>query len=324
VTGLTFITGAQVTATLTLNACIPLMRRALSALASSEARQMWRPVLPLHARNVLGLMPAYDPGAQVAGVKVLSVFPDNYLQGVPSHQGVIVLFETESGSIMAVVDAEAVTAVRTAAASAAATDALARPDATDLAILGAGTQGWQHLRAMALVRQISRVTVWDLYPERAQQFARRAAQETGLSVTACGTAAQATDGADIICTVTSSAQPIIGAQDVKPGAHINAVGACTPEARELAADLMAASRLFVDWRPATIAEAGDYLLALKEGAITEQQILGEVGAVLNGSLPGRASESDITLFEALGQATQDLLAANYVADAHARQRQESA
>jgi ornithine cyclodeaminase len=246
---------------------------------------------------------------------VLSVFPGNYQLGLASHQGVILVFETATGGIKAIVDAESITAIRTAAASAAATDALARPDASRLAILGAGVQGRQHLRAMAQVRDLSSVTVWDLLPDRAAAFAREAALETGLPVTACASAAEATASADLICTVTPSTEPILYAADVKPGAHINAVGACTPDAREVSGDLLAAGRLFVDWKPAAIKEAGDYLLAVEEGAVTEQHILGEVGSVMAGTLPGRTDPNEITIFEALGQAIQDLIAANYVADA---------
>jgi ornithine cyclodeaminase len=309
------ITGEQVTQLLDMSTCIDLMRHALIALGAGQARQMVRPVLPLYERNVLGMMPAYDHSAGVAGVKVLSVFPGNYQRGVPSHQGMILVFETTMGGIKAMVDAESITAIRTAAASAAATDVLARPDASRLAILGAGVQGRQHLAAVAQVRNLSAVTVWDLLPEHAAAFARDASLETGLTVTACASAAEATENADIICTVTPSTDPILHAADVKPGAHINAVGACTPDARELSGELMAAGRLFVDWKPAALKEAGDYLLALEEGAVTEQHILGEVGSVMAGTLPGRTDPNEITIFEALGQAIQDLTAANYVADA---------
>lgn len=313
--GMQVITGDQVTQLLDMSTCIDLMRHALIALGTGQARQMVRPVLPLQGRNVLGMMPAFDHSAQVAGVKVLSVFPENYRQGLASHQGVIIVFEAVTGALKAIVDAESITAMRTAAASAAATDILARSDASRLAILGAGVQGRQHLRAIAQVRQLSVVTVWDLLPDRAATFAREASLETGLTVTACATAAEAAAQADIICTVTPSTEPILNAADVKSGTHINAVGACTADARELSGDLMAAGRLFVDWKPATIKEAGDYLLALKEGAVTEQHILGEVGSVMAGQLPGRTDPNDITIFEALGQAIQDLTAANYVADA---------
>ncbi len=308
----TVITGAQVAALLDMGTCIGLMRTALTALGTDRARQMVRPVLPLYGRNVLGMMPAYDQDAEVAGVKVLSVFPGNYQLGRPSHQGLILLFETRTGAVKAVVDAEAVTAIRTAAASAAATDALARPAADRLAILGTGVQARQHLEAMALVRQLRAVSVWDRQPARAEAFAQYARAQLGLPVTACATVAEATADADIICTVTAATEPILFASGVKPGAHVNAVGSCTPKARELAGDLVAASRVFVDWLPAALKEAGDLLLAIEEGTVTKDHVIGEVGGVLAGDLPGRTDPSEITVFESLGQAVQDLLAADYV------------
>ncbi len=313
--GFLHVTGDRVRELLDMRTCIALMRTALAALGTGQARQLVRPVLPLHGRNVLGMMPAYDQPAQVAGVKVLSVFPDNAEHGRASHQGVIVLFDTTSGALKAIVDAEQVTAIRTAAASAAATDALARRDAGHLAILGSGVQAWQHLRAIAQVRQLRGVTVWSRNAARAEAFAARAAAETGVGVAVCATVAEATADADIICTVTAATEPILRAADVRPGAHINAVGSCTPDARELSGDLVADGELYVDWTPATLKEAGDLLLAVKDGAVTIDHVLGEVGKVIAGELPGRTRADSITIFESLGQAVQDLIAANHVADA---------
>ncbi len=310
-----FIPGETVYRLLDVQTCIGLMRRALSALATGQARQMVRPVLPLGEPNVLGMMPAYDTGGGVAGVKVLSVFPENYLKNIPSHQGAILVFETETGRLKAIVDAESVTAVRTAASSAVATDVLARKDAHKLAILGAGLQGRQHVHAIRHVRDISSVAVWDLHPERAAQFAKQVASETGLTVTATASAAEAAAAADVICTVTPSRNAIIDLADVAPGTHINAVGACTADARELGAALVAASSVYVDWKPAALREAGDLLLAIRDGAITGEHILGEIGSVIEGTLAGRTESAQITIFEALGQATQDLLAADFVANA---------
>ena len=309
------INHAQVEQALDMQHCIGLMKEALTALANGDAKQIVRPVLPLYENNVLGMMPAYLASRKIAGVKILAVFPENYQKGIPSHQGQMLVFETETGSIKALVDAESLTGIRTAAASAAVTEALARPDASRLAILGAGLQGRRHLEAIRLVRKLREVTVWDIRPEAAARYAEEMRQKTGLPVRVCTGAGEATRDADIICTLTPSREPILSAADVKPGTHINAVGACTPDARELASDLMAAGRLFVDWKPATLVEAGDYLLAVQDGSITEEHILGEVGQVLSGTLPGRVSDNDITIFEALGQAVEDLIVADFVAEA---------
>lgn len=314
------ITGKQVEQELSMSNCIGLMQEALIALSNGDAKQIVRPVLPLYDQNVLGIMPAYLASRKIAGVKVLAVFPNNYQKGIPSHQGQMLVFGTETGCVKALVDAESLTGIRTAAASAAVTAVLARPDASQLAILGAGLQGRQHLEAIRLVRKLREVTVWDIRSETALRYAAEMQQKTGLSVRACASAAEATRDADIICTLTPSREPILFAADVKPGAHINAVGACTPAARELASDLVAAGRLFTDWRPAAVLEAGDYLLALQDGSIGEEHILGEVGQVLSGTLSGRLSDTDITIFEALGQALEDLIVADYVADALSKRR----
>lgn len=300
---------------LDMQRCIGLMKEALIALSNGNAKQIVRPVLPLYGKNVLGMMPAYLASKKIAGVKILAVFPENYQKGIPSHQGQMLVFETETGSPKALVDAESLTGIRTAAASAVVTEALARTDASRLAILGAGLQGRRHLEAIRLVRKLREVTVWDIRPEAAVRYAEEMRQKTGLPVRVCASAGEATRDADIICTLTPSREPILSAADVKPGTHINAVGACTPDARELASDLMAAGRLFVDWKPATLVEAGDYLLAVQDGSITEEHILGEVGQVLSGTLPGRVSDTDITIFEALGQAVEDLIVADFVAGA---------
>ncbi len=300
---------------LDMRSCIGLMREALVALSNGDAKQIVRPVLPLYGPNALGMMPAYFSSRKIAGVKILSVFPENYLRGIPSHQGQMLVFETDNGCLKAIVDADSLTGIRTAAASAAATDALAGPDACRLAILGAGTQGRSHLEAIRLVRDLKEVTVWDIRPDAALRYAGEMGRKTGLKVKACDSAAEATERADIICTVTPSRDPILHLSDVRPGAHINAVGACTSTVREISADLMASGRLFVDWKPAALVEAGDYLLALQDGAISEGHILGEMGQVLSGYVPGRVKDSDITIFEALGQALEDLIVADFVAEA---------
>lgn len=311
------ISAKEVYSLLSVTECIPLMEQALAALASGKAHQVVRMAMPLEGRNVLGLMPAAMLENGIFGVKVLSVFPDNARRGVESHQGQMLVFESDTGRLLASADAGAITGVRTAAASAAATKALAREDASALAILGAGLQGRQHVLAMQAVRPIKTVKVWDIRPEAAAAFAKEMAEKTGLTVTACESAREACLGADIICTLTPAKEPIVDLCDVKVGAHINAVGACTANAREIGSALMGKSRVFVDWAEAAFKEAGDILLAVKDGAMTLETVAGEVGGVIAGTLPGRQSEEEITLFEALGQATEDLIAAQYILSRYA-------
>ena len=309
------ITAEQVVQTLHMRHCIELMKTALIALAHDQARQIVRPVLPLFDRNVLGMMPAFDAARRIAGVKILTVFPNNYEKNVPSHQGHVVVFETETGSVKAIVDAESITGIRTAAASAAVTDVLARPDASRLAILGAGLQGRRHLEAIMLVRPLTEVTVWDIRPDAAARYPREMTEKTGLPIWVSADVNEACRDADIICTLTPAKEPIlvrVGCEERYPYQRGRGM---FPRRARAAPDLMAAGRLFVDWKPAALVEAGDYVLAVQDGVLTEDHILGEAGQVLAGDVPERASADDITIFEALGQAVQDLIAADYVAEA---------
>ena len=311
---LLFLNRADVEALLPMAECIEVVEEALRALARGDALQPLRSALWMPDRHgLLGVMPGIlgslgggDPNDPVTGVKVITVMPGNHAHGEESHQGVVVLFEQERGRPLAVLDATAITAIRTAAASAVATRALAREDAGDLAILGSGTQARSHLEAMRAVRTLRRVRVWSRNPESARRFA----QDEGVE--AAPSAREAVQGADLVCTVTAATSPILQGDWISPGAHVNAVGACTPKARELDAAAVARARLFVDRRESALAEAGDFLLAREEGAVTDAHILGELGEVLEGRVPGRQSGEEITLFKSLGIAVEDLAAGRHV------------
>jgi ornithine cyclodeaminase len=222
------------------------------------------------------------------------------------------LFESESGQLLAIVDGEAITATRTAAVSAVATRALAREDALELAILGAGVQGRRHLQSIPLVRGVQKVRVWDIDRTRAEAFAKTKDQSPGVSVAAVDTAREAVEGADIICTVTPAKEPILEAEWVRPGTHINAVGACFADARELGSELVARSRLFADNRESLFNESGDFLIPLRDGLFGEEHFRGELGDLLTGKLQGRESSRDITLFKSLGLAIEDVSAGFFV------------
>jgi alanine dehydrogenase len=287
--------------------CIEVMAGALTTLAKGEA------VLPLRSvlaqpdrRGFLGLMPAYLGQPQAVGVKVVTVFPGNLATTYESHQGAILVFETGNGRLLAMVDAGTVTEIRTAAVSAVATRLLARPDAHTLAILGSGTQARVHLEAMRAVRDIREVRVWSRTPEHARAFAER----HGIHMAA--TAREAVAGADIVCTVTGAQAPILEGAWLAPGAHINAVGASVPPFRELDSAAVAAARLFVDRRESALNEADDIRIPIREGAIAERHIAGELGELLRERVPGRTSPDQITLFKSLGLAVEDLAAAHHV------------
>ena len=298
---------------LPMDACMRVMRDTLIALSVGDAVQPLRSVMrgPEH-KGVLGVMPGWLPGLGVMGLKAVSVFSGNHAAGLESHIGAVLLHETKHGQLIAIADASEITAIRTAAVSGVATQALARDNASDLAILGAGTQARTHLEAMLVARTLRRVRVWSRTRAHADAFAAWAAQRFAVAVEVMPSVRDAVHEADIICTTTASREPILEGVWVAPGAHINAVGSSVAFARELDTAAVVASRLFVDRQESTINEAGDYLFPLREGAITEAHIVGELGDVLRGVRPGRGSPTEITLFKSLGLAIEDIAAAQYV------------
>jgi ornithine cyclodeaminase/alanine dehydrogenase-like protein (mu-crystallin family) len=221
----------------------------------------------------------------------------------------MVLSDGQTGEPLAVLNASAVTEIRTAAVSVLATDVLARPGAGDLAVIGTGVQARAHIRAFSQTRALRRIRVAGRDPARAAAFAAALGPQAGLPVTACATAAEAVAGADIIVTATSSAQPVLRREWIADGAHVNAVGACLPAARELDGATVAAAALFCDSRESLARESGDYLLAVADGLAQPGHVRAELGEVLAGTAPGRADGTEITLFESLGLAVEDLAAA---------------
>jgi ornithine cyclodeaminase len=291
--------------------CIRVMREALAGLAGGRGAQYLRNHVVLPNSNLFAFMPAWLDD-QYFGAKVLTIYHENQRAGLPSHQGGVMLFDSKSGAPVALVDAFALTQVRTGAVSAVATDLLARPDASRLCLLGCGSQAVSHLQAIRLARELERVMVWDISPERARAFAAEQSAATGLSVAAVDTAREALDGADVVCTLTPSRTPILESDWIASGAHVNAVGACRPNDRELPSGLMARARVFGDARESVLAEAGDFLIPLKEGLFGEDHLLGTVGELVLGSVQGRVSVDDVTVFEALGLAVEDIAAAKFV------------
>ena len=295
--------------------CIEVMAGALAALARGEAFQPLRAAhwLP-DRRGLLVTMPGglFAGSEGILGVKVLTVFPANAAHGEESHQGAVLLFEAERGRPLAFLDAASITAIRTAAVSALATRLLAREDAGDLALLGAGVQARTHLAALREVRTLRRVRVWSRNPESVHRFARDESARHGLRIEPVATAREAVAGADLICTVTAAIEPVLEGEWIAPGAHVNAVGACTPNARELDTAAVVRARLFVDRRESALNEPGEILTPLREGAIGEDHIRGEIGELVIGRVAGRISPEDVTLFESLGLTVEDLAAARHI------------
>jgi ornithine cyclodeaminase len=272
----------------------------------------------------MGLMPSYSSGSgngesasisdrQAAfGLKAICVFPGNPAKGLDSHQGAVLLFSAETGELLAMMNASAITAVRTAAVSGVATDLLARPDACNLALLGSGVQARSHLFAMSEVRSLTRCRIVSRRLEHAQKFAEEMRKDFSFALEPVETVAEALNGADLIVAATTAVEPIVRREWISAGAHLNLVGACTPNAREVDNETMAAASLFVDRRESTLNEAGDYLLAARDGAIGPDHIRAEIGEVLKGDALGRTSPEEITVFKSLGLAIEDLFAAEYL------------
>lgn len=305
----------EVLEVLTSPACIPVMREALINIETEVASQYLRTAIPMRPGKIFAFMPAYY-NDKYYGAKVISVFPGNTGTEFPSHIGQVILCDSEHGEMLAMVDGTAITKVRTGAVSAVATDALARTDAHSLALLGAGTQARSHYAAIKCVRDIDTVYIYDIERKYAEALAaeiRIEASKCSASVEAivCDTAPAAASQADIICTLTHSSDPLIDINDIKPGAHINAVGACAAKDRELGSALVAGAKFYGDNREAVFAESGDLLYPISEGVVTADHYRGNIAAVLLGKLEGRTSDDEITVFEALGLATEDIAAAVY-------------
>ena len=292
---------------------IPLMRRALGELSSGRGLQPVRATLQIerHGSSIY-VMPGHLAESDALAIKVVSHSPGNAGRGLPTHLATLLLLDPASGALLALMDARLITEMRTAAVSAAAADALARRGARTLALLGSGVQAGSHLDALRRVRNLEHVWVWSPNREQRESFARRETERHGLEVEVAPDAERAVRDADLIVTVTTSTAPVLSGAWLKPGACVIAVGASRPETRELDGEAVRRARVFVDSRAAAALEAGDILMAEREGAIPPGHVQGEIGEVFNGQVAGRTSESEITLFKSLGQAVEDAAAARHV------------
>ena len=304
------LTQADITRELRMADCIAVMRAALAARARGESRQPLRSVLDVPPHGVLLLMPGALPGA--IGAKVLTAFAHKDSTPFDAHEGAVLLFDEDNGHLLAILDATAITAIRTAAVSAVATDALALPDASILAVLGTGVQAISHIEAMLAVRPLTEVRIWGRTPARAEALARAAAQRYDVAFHAVHDARAATTNAHVICTVTSSPVPILHGSWISPGAHINAVGAYTRITRELDTAAVQRARFYVDSRESALGEAGDLLLPIEEGAVSAQHIIGELGDVLIGRAEARTNAEQVTIFKSLGLSIEDVACAQYL------------
>ena len=301
-----FIDREEVERRLTYEVCIPIVREAMIALSRGQTKQLLRSIIPLSGGQMFGIMPgALGVGAPF-GAKLISVFPENFAKGVQSHQGLIVLFDPESGAPVCVVHAGEVTAIRTAAASAVATDVLARPEASRLCLLGYGEQAATHARAISKVRKLTSIAVWGRSAERATAFVERMQGELAVPMASVMSAEEAVDAADIICTLTAASEPILKGSWVKPGTHINLVGSGIAGPSEVDHDLVVHSRFIADSREGVLQQGAEFLRAKAAGLIDDSHIVAEIGQILAGDIIGRRSPEEITIYKSLGHVVQDL------------------
>lgn len=292
--------------------CITQMREAMTTLSRGETSSVPRQIISMAPGKAFGAMQGTMGTGSVFGAKLISVFAENFAKGLESHQGVIVLFDPQSGAPLAIVHAGEITAIRTAAASAAATDALARPESTRLAVLGYGEQARAHILAIACIRRLSAITIWGRDPVRRAAFARSIVDSTGISAMATDCAETAVSEAHIICTTTAASEPILRGAWVQPGTHVNVVGSSRLGPVEVDADLVANSRFIADCRESVLAQGAEFVNARKAGRVTDAHIVAEIGEVFAGTKPGRTDAAEVTLYKSLGHIVQDLSSAWYV------------
>lgn len=310
------LTAADIAALLHPRAGMEALRAALSARARGDALQPLRQIhrIPDHSGGALALMPAWLGDPPALGGKVVSFFPGNEGSELDTHQGVVLVFETARGRLTGILDAGEITARRTAAASALATDALARPDAGELALIGSGVQAAAHLDAMVEARPIRRVRIASRDPGSAAALAERAREEHRVDAVVATDVRRAVEGADLVCTLTTSRTPVLHGDWLAAGAHVNAVGACAADARELDGAAMARATVFVDSEESARRECGDLLLAIAEGAIPADHLQAELGDVLIGRHPGRRHRDEVTVYASLGIGLEDLAVAAWLLD----------
>jgi ornithine cyclodeaminase len=299
----------EVARRLTYEVCIPLVRQAMIAFSKGETRQHLRSIIRLAHGHAFGIMPGALGENAVFGAKLVSVYPENFAKGRQSHQGVVVLFDPDSGAPVCVVHAGEITAIRTAAASAVATDALARKDAERLAILGYGEQAATHARALTKVRSIRAVRVWGRSLERSEVFCRRMERELNIPFSAAADVEDLVSDADIICTVTAAKEPVLKGDWVRPGTHINIVGSSVAGPAEVDSNLVACARFVADSREGVLRQGAEFLKAKQAGVIDDAHIVAEIGQVLAGDIVGRRTDAEITAYKSLGHVVQDLASA---------------
>ena len=296
---------------LSMRDLIGAMEDALVRFSRREVAQPLRSVVEVGLQKAFfGVMPAFIADPPALGAKVVTVFPSNSAAGLPTHLATIVLLDSMTGELLAIADGRFITEARTAAVSAVSVKRLARENASRLAIIGSGVQARSHLEAIALVRHLSSVRVWSPTAAHRDSFAREMQPRIAAPISVAASAQDAVDGADVVVLVTASREPVIRRDWIGAGTHICAVGACRPDQREMDSALVASARLIVDSRTGALAEAGDLVIPIAEGTLDASHVAGELGEVVLGTVAGRTSDIETTIFKSLGMAVEDVAAAH--------------
>ena len=309
---ITVFDAAEVERLLDYPGCIAAVREAMIALSSGERPQPLRQIFTVGKDEMFGTMPGELQALSTFGAKLVSVFGDPERPGRTRHQGVVVAYDGATGAVSCIADAEPVTKIRTACATAVATDALARADAKVLAIFGGGVQADAHLRALPLVRSFSEILLWGRSAERTRKIADTMSRQLDLAITPIADGREAAGRADVICTVTSSAEPVLLGDWVNPGTHINLVGSSYRGPVEVDTALVAKARFVADYRPGVLAQAAELAAAREAGLVDDSHVVGEIGEILAGHIPGRENNEQITIYKSLGHVAQDLAAGAYL------------
>lgn len=304
------LTEADVREVLPMPDLIDAMETALAEYSERRVQQPLRVMLTVGPSNFFGVMPAFVPASGALATKLVTVFPGNVAAGLPSHLATILLLDPATGAPQAILDGRYITEARTAAVSAVSAKLLAPPDAARVAIIGSGVQARSHLEALAHVRPIREVRVWSPTPARREAFAREMQPLTGAAIQPVDTPERAVRGADLIALVSAAHEPVVRSEWIGEGAHVCAVGACRPDQREMDTALVCRARVFVDSMEGALAEAGDLVIPIREGAFAADRIAGELGQVLAGRIDGRTTASQVTVFKSLGMAVEDAAAAH--------------
>ncbi|MBK6604782.1 MAG: ornithine cyclodeaminase family protein [Leptospiraceae bacterium] len=295
---------------LPINDCVEVVADAMRAISRGQVLAPHRTMMALTPPNAMGIMPGAMPSQGRFGIKVLGLFPGNGARGLPSHAGAVLLFDGQTGGPVAVLESDMLTALRTAAASAVATRALARPDGTVLALLGAGYQALWHVRALRGVMPLRRLQVWSRSRASAQRLVDTLALPDDVLVVIADSAQAAVAGADVVCTVSASREPILHGDWLVPGQHVNLVGASVASAREADNVVVQRSRFYVDAKDSAAVQAGEWIEAQRAGVVDAGHLRGEIGEVLLGQVQGRIGADDITVYKSLGHTAQDLATAD--------------